>query len=65
MMTVNDAINSYSFSTSELSFPSASEGVYSRTINVTVAALNRYGEGPRSTPNFTEINGMYICVHVV
>ena len=63
-MNVTDATtNSYSFSTIDISFPPAPMDVHTLTVNVSVAALNRHGEGPRSEPDTEVINGTYICVH--
>ena len=54
MIAVNSSI---SFSTEEFSVSSAQD--FSLNLNVTVAARNRYGEGPRSEPKTTLITGMY------
>ena len=54
MIAVNSSISS---STDEFSVSSAQD--FSLNLNVTVAARNRYGEGPHSEPKTTLITGMY------
>ena len=55
-MVNDDSTNSTSFNTTILNFP---ENTFSIDIAVTVAARNRYGEGPLSEPGTMMIIGMY------